>query len=289
MKVSVVAREQSPSSIAEEAFYKAVYGNHPYAEPSGGTKESLERLSLDAIKVFYQQYYVANNAVIIVVGDLDQKDAADVANQLVANLPAGKKPEALPEVVMLTEEKFIRIEYPSKQSHIYMGQPGMKRGDEDYFALYMGNHSFGGSGFTSRLVDTVREQRGLAYSVYSYFSPMREAGPFMMGMQTRADQTDEALGLLKSELVTYINEGPGEQELQDSISNVVGSFPLNLDSNSKLLGYLAMIGFYDLPEDYLQNFVANVEAVDRSDIKDAFKRRVHADKMVTVIVGSSSE
>jgi len=110
----------------------------------------------------------------------------------------------------------------------------------------------------------------------------------MMGMQTRADQTDEAVSLLKAELVKFINEGPTEQELKDSVSNVVGSFPLNLDSNSKLLGYLAMIGFYGLPEDYLQTFVANVEAVSRDDIKHALKRRLHANKMVTVIVGSST-
>lgn len=286
MKVAVTARKQSPSSIAEEAFYKAIYGDHPYAEPSGGTEESMKKLGLDDIKAFYQQYYVAKNAVIIIVGDMDQSQAAEIANKVTADLPAGEKPLPLPEVQPLSEEQIIHIEYPSKQSHIYVGQPGTRRGDKDYFALYMGNHPFGGSGFTSRLVDSIREERGLAYSVYSYFSPMREAGPFMMGMQTRADQTDEAVGLLKSELVKYIEEGPTEQELKDSTNNVVGSFPLNLDSNKKLLGYLAMIGFYDLPKDYLQTFVANVEAVSRDDIKDALKRRLHADKMVTVIVGN---
>jgi zinc protease len=289
MKVSVESRKQSPSSIAEEAFYKAVYGDHPYAEPSGGTEESLEQLSLDSIKAFYKQYYVAKNAVIVIVGQMDQKQAAEIADRLTAGLPTGEKPIPLPKVSPLTDEQIIKIEYPSKQSHIYVGQPGTKRGDEDHFALYIGNHPFGGSGFASRLVETIREDRGLAYSVYSYFSPMREAGPFMMGMQTRADQTDEAVSLLKSELLKYINEGPDKDELKDSVSNIVGSFPLNLDSNSKLLSYLAMIGFYDLPEDYLQTFVSNVEAVSRNDIKDALKRRLHTDKMVTVIVGNGGE
>lgn len=289
MKVAVDARKQSPASIAEEAFYRAVYGDHPYAEPSGGTEESLERLSLDDIRAFYQQYYVAKNAVIVIVGAMDESQAREISNTLSTGLTAGEKPLPLPKVPHLTDEQIIHIEYPSKQSHIFVGQPGMRRGDEDYFALYIGNHPFGGSGFASRLVETIREQRGLAYSVYSYFSPMREDGPFMMGMQTRADQTDEAVSLLKSELVKYIKEGPGEQELKDSISNVTGSFPLDLDGNSKLLGYLAMIGFYDLPEDYLHTFIANVEAVSRKDIKEALKRRIDADKMVTVIVGNSGE
>ncbi|MDH3343571.1 MAG: insulinase family protein, partial [Gammaproteobacteria bacterium] len=133
--------------------------------------------------------------------------------------------------------------------------------------------------------ETIREDRGLAYSVYSYFSPMREAGPFMMGMQTRADQTDQAVALLQSELDKYIAEGPADDELADSISNVVGSFPLNLDSNSKLMGYLAMIGFYNLPADYLQKFVENIESVTPAKAKEAMARRIKTDKLVTVIVG----
>ena len=285
MKVAVTARKQSPAAIADEAFFKAIYGDHPYAEPSGGTEESLQRLNLEAIKTFYQKYYVAKNALIVIVGAVERAQAEVIANSLSKGLVIGEKAAAIPEVKPLAEKKVIRIQYPSKQAHIYMGQPGMKRGDEDYFSLYMANHPFGGSGFASRLVETIREDRGLAYSVYSYFSPMREAGPFMMGMQTRADQTDQAVSLLQSELEKYIAEGPADDELADSISNVVGSFPLNLDSNGKLMGYLAMIGFYNLPADYLQKFVENIESVSTASAKDAMARRVKTDKLVTVIVG----
>ena len=285
MKVAVTARKQSPSAIADEAFYKAIYGDHPYAAPSGGTEESVEKLNLAAIKAFYHKYYVAKNALIVVIGAIERPQAEAIANSLSMGLAVGEKAAPIPEVQALKENKVIRIQYPSKQAHIYMGQPGMKRGDEDYFSLYMANHPFGGSGFASRLVETIREDRGLAYSVYSYFHPMREAGPFMMGMQTRADQADQAVSLLQSELEKYIAEGPGDDELADSISNVVGSFPLNLDSNSKLMGYLAMMGFYGLPDNYLQNFVEHVESVSPADAKAAMARRIKTDKLVTVIVG----
>lgn len=285
MKVSVNSRKQSPSAIANEAFYQAIYGDHPYAAPSGGTEESMEKLDLAAIRTFYEKYYVANNALIVIVGAVEREQAEIIANNLSMGLAPGEQPAAIPAVSALTEEKIIRIQYPSKQVHILMGQPGMKRGDADYFNLYMANHPFGGSGFTSRLVDTIREQRGLAYSVYSYFSPMRVAGPFTMGMQTRADQSDEAVSLLQSELEKYIAEGPAEDELADSISNVVGGFPLNLDSNGKLMGYLAMIGFYHLPDDYLQTFVSNIESVNPVSAKEAMVRRIKTDKLVTVIVG----
>ena len=107
-----------------------------------------------------------------------------------------------------------------------------------------------------------------------------------MGMQTRADQTAQAVDLLKDELETYVEHGPTEQEIEASISNITGSFPLNLDSNSKLLGYLAMIGFYQLPADYLQTFVARVSAVDKAAIEDAMQRRLQPERLVTVIVGN---
>jgi zinc protease len=164
----------------------------------------------------------------------------------------------------------------------------MKRNDEDFFSLFVANHPFGGSGFASRLVEVIREQRGLAYSVSSYFSPMRQRGPFLMSLQTRTDQTDEALSLLRSELDKYVAEGPGKEELEASISNITGSFPLDLDSNSKLLGFLAMIGFYDLPHDYLDTYLDNIRKVDRDDVREVLKRRIDVDNMVTVIVGNGS-
>ncbi len=286
MKVALEARKQSPSDIAEEAFFKAVYAEHPYAMPVGGTDESLENITLQDIEAFYQQYYVASNAITVIVGAVDRKTAARMVDTIFDGLPAGSKPEPLPPVPDLAQAETVKIDFPSKQSHIYVGQPGMKRNDEDFFKLYVANHPFGGSGFSSRLVETIREERGLAYSVSSYFSPMRERGPFMMSLQTRADQTDEALQLLRSELDKYVASGPDKDELEDSISNITGSFPLSLDSNSKILGFLAMIAFYDLPEDFLETYIDNIQKVDRSDIREALRNRIDIDHTVTVIVGN---
>ena len=285
MKVAVKARQQSPSALAAEAFNKAVFSEHPYASPTAGTQQSLEKLSLDDVRAFYKKYYVANNATVAIVGNVDRRQAEEIVKALVSALPAGEKAADLPAVKPLTEANKIVIDYPSAQTHIFVGQPGMKRGDDDYFSLYVANHPFGGSGFSSRLVEVIREEHGLAYSVYSYFSPLREKGVFAMGMQTKTEQTSQALSLLDQELKKYVENGPQEQELADSISNITGSFPLNIDSNSKLLEYIAMIGFYDLPMDYLDQFIANVRAVDVDKVNDALTRRVDPDKMVTVVVG----
>ena len=189
----------------------------------------------------------------------------------------------------LTEAKKIVIEFPSTQTHILVGQPGIKRGDDDYFTLYVANHPFGGSGFSSRLVKVIREDRGLAYSVYSYFNPMRQAGAFTMGMQTRNEEAQQALSLLDQELEKYVEIGPEEDELADSLSNITGSFPLKIDSNGKLLEYISVIGFYNLPIDYLDHFIENVKSVGVQKINEALKRRIHPDRMVTVVVGKQQQ
>ncbi|MBE9567739.1 MAG: insulinase family protein [Proteobacteria bacterium] len=285
MKVAVKAREQSPAAIASEAFNKAIYGDHPYASPVSGSKESLQKLTLDDIRAFYRQYYVAKNATVSIVGNVERWQAEEIVKALLSALPAGEKAAPLPEVKQLDKAKKVVIDFPSAQTHIFVGQPGTRRGDKDYFTLYVANHPFGGSGFSSRLVEVIREEHGLAYSVYSYFSPLRELGPFAMGMQTKTEQTLQALTLLNEQLRKYINEGPAEDELADSISNITGGFPLNIDSNGKLLEYISMIGFYDLPIDYLDHFIDNVRAVDVEAINEALKRRLHPDRMVMVVVG----
>ena len=288
MKVAVKARQQSPSALAGEAFNKAVFGDHPYASPTDGTEASLEKMTLEAVRAFYKQYYVAKNATVAIVGNVERWQAEEIVKAILSGLPAGERAEALAEVKPLQKAVKIVIDYPSTQTHIFVGQSGIKRGDDDYFTLYVANHPFGGSGFASRLVEVIREDNGLAYSVYSYFVPLRETGLFAMGMQTKTEQTGQALELLDQELRKYVAEGPGKDELAESISNITGSFPLKIDSNSKLLGYLAMIGFYELPIDYLDHFIDNIKAVDVDRINEALKRRIHPDKMVTVVVGKQS-
>ena len=187
----------------------------------------------------------------------------------------------------LKQGKEIRIEYPSAQTHILMGQPGMKRGDADYFALYVGNHMLGGSGLVARLAEEIREKRGLAYSTYSYFMPMRELGPYTIGVQTRNDSAQQSLDVLRATVAKFIKEGPTPEELEASKKNITGGFPLRISSNKKIIDYIAMIGFYQLPLDYLDTFNQKVQAVTIADIKKAFQKRIDVDKMVTVMVGGN--
>ena len=288
MQVALQAEQQSPGDLASKAFYRAVYDDHPYGNPPNGTQESLAALTRDDVVAFFGRYYVARNALVAIVGDLDRAAAEALAEQVTAGLAPGDKAPDLPPVPKLLVPISVHIDHPSAQTHVLLGQPGMHRGDPDYFALYLGNHALGGSGLVSRLNEEVREKRGLAYSVYSYFVPMRRDGPFQMALQTRGDQAGEALAILRDNLERYVAEGPTPEEFAFSKRNVIGGYPLRIDSNGKLIGYLAMIGFYDLPRDYLGRFIERVEAVDRGQVTDALARRLDPDRLVTVTVGPSN-
>ncbi len=289
MQVALRRDEQSPATVAKKAFFEALYGNHPYASDSGGTQASLAAMTRDHVVAFHQQYYVGRNAIVAVVGALDRTQAERLAERITARMPAGEPAPELPGVEGLSEAEASNKVFPSSQSHILMGQPGMHRGDPDYFILYVGNHIFGGSGLVSLLSEEVREKRGLSYSVYSYFSPMRRDGPFILGAQTQNAKVQQALDVMRETLQRFIDQGPTEQELTAAKQNITGGFPLRISSNSKIVEYLAMLGFYDLPLDYLDTFVGKIEAVTREQIKDAFRRRVHPDRLVTVVVGNGEQ
>lgn len=282
---SLQHQKQQAGALANKAFYQAVFGDHPYHSQTSGTEESVSTINAEALRDFYARYYVARNAVFAIVGDLDRKGAEQLAEQVVGKLRPGSVAENMPQVEQLTAGREIRINHPSAQTHILMGQPGMRRGDPDYFALYVGNHMLGGSGLIARLSGEIREKRGLAYSTYSYFAPMRKAGPYTIGVQTKNESAEETLQVLRATVRMFIEEGPSPEELEASKKNITGGFPLRVSSNDKILDYIAMIGFYQLPLDYLQSFNDHVQAVSIEDIKDAFQKRIHTDKMVTVMVG----
>ena len=282
-------QEESPAAQASIAFYNALYGNHPYGHPGSGTIKTVSDIKVADVREFYKKYYVAANAIVVIVGDLSKAQAEQTAEKLLSGLPQGKKPEPLPEVVMPTHLEKQQIDFPSSQTHVLVGLPGSFRKDPDYFNLYVGNHILGGSGLVSKLFDEVREKRGLAYTASSNFVPLAKPGPFLISLQTRNDQTPQALEVVNQTLAEFINKGPSDEELNAAKKNITGGFALRSDTNKKLATYVAMIGFYEMPLDYLDTFQQNVENVTVASITDAFKRRVKLNLLKTVTVGKVAE
>ena len=278
--------ETKPESIADKAFSRAVFGTHPYSLRASGELDTVEKIQRADLETYYRAHYSAKGAVVAIMGDVTRAEAEAIAQKLTAQLPPGGASAIVPPVEMQIKASEQRIAHPATQSHILLGVPGMARSDPDYFPLYVGNYILGGGGFVSRLVNEVREKRGLAYSVYSYFMPMQQPGAFQLGLQTKKEQAEQALQLVRTTLRDYVAKGPTDKELKAAKQNIIGGFPLRIDSNRKILDYLSVIGFYGLPLTYLDDFTAKVDKVTVAQIRDAFKRHVNPDAMATVIVGA---
>jgi len=279
--------ETKPESIASKAFSKAVFGSHPYgASLEVADVEKIQRVDL---LNFYNSHFNAKNAVVALMGDVTRSQAEGIAQQLTGSLPLDGASNRIAPVNLQIQASEQRISHPATQSHILIGTPGIARNDPDYFPLYVGNYILGGGGFVSRLMNEIREKRGMAYSVYSYFMPMQQPGAFQIGLQTKKEQSDEALKLARATLQEFVDKGVTEKELKAAKDNIIGGFPLRIDSNKKIVEYLSVIGFYELPLTYLDDFVSKVEKVTTAQIHDAFKRRIHPEAMATVIVGVQEE
>lgn len=282
--LGIKQKSVKPQSILNDALWANLYPNHPYGHPTIGNEQTVAALTANKVKQFYQQYYLANNAVISIVGNVDKAHAKKMAEQLASALPQGDQPKALAKPSALSAEKKVVKDFESSQTYYALSQLGIERGNEDYVPLFVGNHLFGGSGFGSYLMEEVREKRGLVYSVYSYFAPMKQNGPFIIGLSTKNASAQEAEQVVQQTLQNFLQDF-SEERLQAIKDNLTGGWPLRMDSNSKIIGYISMIGFYGLPLDYLEWFPQQIEKVTKQDILEAWQRNIKPGKMLTIMVG----
>lgn len=274
--------QTEPDAILARNFTRMAYGQHPYAR---STEEGdLKKLTRKMLVDFHRDHYTARNATITLVGDLTRAQAEGVARELVADLPAGATPAPLPDVAA-PRATTLRIPHPATQAHIAIGMPSLKRGDPDTMALVVGNYTLGGGGFNSRLMQEVRDARGLAYGVYSYFAPLAAPGLFQISLETKAEQATEANKVVQDTLTHFLRKGPNEADLQAAKANLVNGFALRLDSNQKILGQVATLGFYGQPLNSLDTYTRRVQAVTLEQVRTAFARHVKPENLVTVIVG----
>ena len=287
MIASIKEANTRPATVAARAFGKAVYDKHPYGRET--TEADLRNISSADMQALHAQAVRACYARISMVGAVDRAQADALVATLLARLPQGGCP-ALPlveEVQPLSGPSEQRIAFDSAQAHVLVGQPGIKRSSPDYFALLVGNHILGGGGFTARLTEEVREKRGLTYGIYSSFAPGLHAGAFTISLQTRPDQAQQALDILRAELQRFVADGPTEKELQAAKDNLIGGFALRIDTNRKLLDNVANIAWTDLPLDYLTTWTEQVQRITVADIRQAFARTLQPQSMATVVLGGN--
>ena len=270
-----------PQVLSQRAYMAAIYPDHPYGRVV--TPESMASLSRTDLESFWRQHYSAARASIALVGDLTRAEAEALAIQLTASLPAdlADVPRGLPKPAA-TSAKVVSVEHPASQAHLVVGMPSVARDDPEQIALQVGNYTLGGGGFVSLLTKAVREDRGYAYSVYSYFDPKLVDGPFTIGVETKRAQADDALKVVNSVLGDFLRRGSTAVQLKAAQDNIAGGFALRIDSNSKLAANLGVMAFYGLPTDWLEKYPERVRALTPEAIRTAFQKHVKPEQLVTV-------
>lgn len=274
-----------PQVLAQRAYMSAIYPDHPYGRLV--TPDSLAAISHADVTNFWRRHITPGRASVAIVGDLTRAEAEALAQQLLADLPSDLTDvsKVLPQPA-LTEARVVRVEHPASQSHLLVGLPSIARDDMEQIALQVGNYTLGGGGFVSLLTQEVRDQRGYAYSVYSYFQPQLVPGPFTIGLETKRVQADDALKVVDQVVRTYLKHGPSTAQLKAAQDNIAGGFALRIDSNSKLAANLGVMAFYGLPTDWLDQYPARVRALTPEGVRDAFRKHVSPERLVTVRVAA---
>jgi zinc protease len=284
--------ETKPEYVLERRFKKSVYGDYPLADSP--SMKSVAAINTSDLKQFHQQFYRGDRMIVSIVGDVDRAEANEIVQALLKQIPQSGQPiTKLPELqrspVEPLAQREIQIPFDSQQAHIAMGMTAVARSNPDYFSLLVGNYILGGGGFVSRLMSEVREKRGLAYSVFSYFAPGKDNGIFQAGLQTKNDQASQALDVMSSTIAQFIADGPTPSELVAAKANLVNGYPLRIDNNRKLLDNVSAIAWNDLPLDTMDIWTKQVEAVTLEQVKAAFQKYLAMDRMKIVVLGAKNK
>ena len=289
---NLLEAETKPEFALERRFAKSIYGDYPLG--NNPTVKSIAAVGAKDLTQFHQQFYRSDRMIVSIVGDVDRVQANEIVQTLLQKIPQSGNPIAkLPELqrspVEPLAQREIQIPFDSQQAHIAMGMTAVARSNPDYFPLLVGNYILGGGGFVSRLMSEVREKRGLAYSVSSYFAPGKDTGIFKAGLQTKNDQAAMALEVMSSTIAKFIADGPSPAELLAAKSNLVNGYPLRIDNNRKLLDNVSSIAWNDLPLDTMEVWTQQVEAVTLEQVRAAFQKYLAMDRMKIVVLGAKNK
>ena len=286
---SIKAREESPGDIAQRRFAAALYPQSPYGRPVEGTETSVKALPQESLREFYQRFYRPNRAIISVVGDISHEEMTQALSQSLRSWNKGdpRDKPLVPSTLGVTQ--VVRVNKDLTQANIILGHQGVGRENPDYYAIQVMNYILGGGGFSSRTMDSIRNERGLAYSVYSYFSAERGRGTFELVMQTKNETAEEAIRLAQAEIRRIRDEPVTEQELNDAKDYMIGSFPLRLDTNRRVASFLAQVEYYQLGLDYPERYGGLIRKVTREDVERVAKQYLQPEKLITVVVGNQKK
>jgi len=286
---SIKAREENPGDIAQRRFAAALYPQSPYGRPVEGSEASVKGLEQQSLRTFYDRYYRPNRTILSVVGDISHQEIARALNEAFRSWPKGEPATAPVAPSKIGTAETLRVNKELTQANIILGHEGVGRENPDYYAIQVMNYILGGGGFSSRTLDSIRNERGLAYSVYSYFSAEKGHGTFELVMQTKNETALEAIRIAKAEIRRMREELVTEEELSDAKDYLIGSFPLRFDTNRKVANFLAQVEYFQLGLDYPERYADFIKKVTREDVQHVAQKYLKPDTLITVIVANQKK
>jgi zinc protease len=286
---AIQAAEDQPDEVAEKEFQKSLFLNSPYGHPVEGTKESLPHITQEAIVRFYRSYYHPNNAILTVVGDISAEEVKTKLLPSLAKWPIAEIPKIPFKTSFAKGPKTVKIDRGITQANIIIGHAGVSRDNPDFYALTVMNYILGGGGFSSRLVEEIRNKRGLAYSVASFFDTGKYPGSFQIALQTKNSSALEAIALSLQGVERIRKELVSEKELEGAKKYLVGSFPMRLNTQGKLTGFLTQVEYYGLGLDYPEKYPSLIQSITREEVLRVAKKYLHPKNIILVVVANLKE
>jgi len=286
---AIQSEEDDPGEVAEKEFRKALFLTSPYAHPVIGTKESLPKITHESISRFYKDYYHPNNCVLVVVGDITSEEVKAKLSPFFEKMPAVELPRAPFASSFAKGPETIKVDRQITQANIVLGNEGISRENPDFYAVSVMNYILGGGGFASRLLEDIRNKRGLAYSVASFFDAAKYPGSFQIVLQTKNASAREAISLALKQMELIRKESVSDKELDGAKKYLIGSFPMRLDTQDKLANFLAQVQYYGLGLDYAEKYPSLIKAITKEDVLEVAKKYLHPENYVLVVVANLKE
>jgi zinc protease len=290
VKGSLRQREEDPSFLAGRAFKKEVFGEHPYGRLIEGSANTLDAITKDDLVTFYSGFFLPNNAILSIAGDLTSDE---LDSEIKKYLGAWKKAD-LPLIPRADIEgkkakSVIKIDRDLTQANVIVGHLGISRDNPDYYAVSVMNYLLGGGGFSSRLMQSVRDKMGLAYDVHSFFSAYKEGGSFQIGVQTKNESANVALDEIFKQIERMQSEMVSDGELSDAKAYLTGSFPRRLDTSRKIADFFASVEFFGLGADYIEKYPSYINSVTKEDVLRVAKKYLDTGHYVLVVVANQEK
>ena len=282
--------EEEPDFLAARAFKQSIFGSHPYSRVLQGTVNSIDAVKRDDVVSFHEKYFIPNNAILSVVGDVTQKELSALIDKYYSSWEKGSPPAGAHRLKGPVQgAQVVKIDKNLTQANILIGKRGVRRENPDYYKLSVMNYILGGGGLSSRLMQSVRDDMGLAYDIRSTFAAMKEGGSFQITAQTKNESAQTVIEEIYKQVHSMRTEHVTDQELSDAKSFLIGSFKRRLDTNRKIADFLALVEFYELGLDYIEKYPEYIRAVTKNDILHAARTYLDPDQFVLVVVADQEK